>query len=114
MIVGITQTFSAAHHLPYYEGNCRNLHGHTWKAEIQIDSKTNPETGMVIDFRTIKNVVNDLDHSHLNDVLENPTCEHVAEHLINKMSEHITDGMITLKLYESETSWCKLTRYSTA
>ncbi|MEA3496518.1 MAG: 6-carboxytetrahydropterin synthase, partial [Bacteroidota bacterium] len=42
-----SQTFSAAHKLPNYDGNCRRLHGHTWKAEIRIDSEIDPTTGMV-------------------------------------------------------------------
>lgn len=27
-------TFDAAHYLPAYPGNCKKLHGHTWKVEV--------------------------------------------------------------------------------
>lgn len=114
MLLGTTQTFSAAHKLPNYDGSCANLHGHTWKAVITVDSDIDLETGMVIDFRTIKDVINQLDHSYLNDRFENPTCEHITEYLTETIAKELKTGHVTIRLYESELSWCELTKYSSA
>lgn len=114
MKLGTTQTFSAAHKLPRYEGNCANLHGHTWKAEIIIKGEIDIETGMIIDFRAVKDLINALDHSYLNDLFENPTCEHITEYLADQITNLLSGGCVTVKLYESETTWCESTKYSTA
>jgi len=113
MELGISQTFSAAHKLPNYVGNCANLHGHTWKAIIEIDAEIDPDTGMVVDYRKIKEIVNQLDHKYLNDLFENPTCELVCEWLVDQIVDEIK-GTACVKLYESESTWCKSTKYSTA
>ncbi|MEQ8237024.1 MAG: 6-carboxytetrahydropterin synthase, partial [Syntrophomonadaceae bacterium] len=32
--VTVTQDFAAAHRLYGYQGQCANLHGHTWKVQV--------------------------------------------------------------------------------
>jgi 6-pyruvoyltetrahydropterin/6-carboxytetrahydropterin synthase len=75
--------FDAAHHLPGYDGACANLHGHRWEVQVEIDSDTLNDQGMVADFKMIKRVIDRLDHSYLNehDGLDNPTAEIVAQYL---------------------------------
>jgi len=58
----ITQkvTFDAAHRLLGYDGNCNNLHGHTWSVDIEIDSdRRMDEVGMLLDYRIIKQYFKD-------------------------------------------------------
>lgn len=81
----VTRTFSAAHHLPHCSGECHRLHGHTWKVEVECVGPISPHTGMVVDFKDIKSVIDRLDHSYLNDVLDNPTAENVAVYLYNRI-----------------------------
>lgn len=61
MIVGKTFTFDAAHRVLRHEGKCHNLHGHTYRLEIDLDGPVlesprdvngndNPSYGMVLDF----------------------------------------------------------------
>ncbi len=79
-------TFSYAHHLPEYDGDCANMHGHNSDVEVEFKKhKLMPPAydGMVIDFKDIKKVVEPiiekLDHSNLNDILDcNPTAENIA------------------------------------
>lgn len=93
--------FEAAHYLPGYDGKCRNLHGHTWKLEVEVSGFVTAETGMVIDFVYLKNLVNDeviskLDHTCLNEALEgkmvdcygvvNPTCENLLDWIWKRLS----------------------------
>jgi 6-pyruvoyltetrahydropterin/6-carboxytetrahydropterin synthase len=60
--------FDAAHFLPDYVGPCGNLHGHTWRVEVEIAGSPNPETGMIVDFKEIKTVLEAIlpDHTLLN------------------------------------------------
>ena len=74
--------FSAAHKLLNYEGNCANLHGHTWGIEVMLEVPS--DVDMTIDFRDIKEIIDSVlpDHQYLNEVYDfNPTAENLAKHL---------------------------------
>jgi len=82
-------TFEAAHFLPHHEGKCRRLHGHSWVGWAEVDGSDlhsdGPQTGMLIDFDCVSNVVKPmveefLDHYCLNESLEleSPTSEAIA------------------------------------
>jgi 6-pyruvoyltetrahydropterin/6-carboxytetrahydropterin synthase len=88
-------TFEASHQLPWHDGKCKNLHGHSYVLEVtvrgnitqpelsskgEVRNTQRPDTGMVADFSVISSVVKPyiaefLDHKHLNDLLRNPTAE---------------------------------------
>lgn len=67
--------FEAAHALVGYDGKCRNIHGHSYELQVTvkgmpIDEPGNPKNGMVIDFKDLKQIVNEevverLDHSFI-------------------------------------------------
>jgi len=106
--------FAGAHNLPDYNGACANLHGHEWKIEIAIKGPVNKETGMVIDFKILKDVVNEavinmFDHQHLNKFLENPTAENITQYIFAELckSKKI-QGVYKVKVWETSTSKCVL------
>lgn len=71
---------SAAHHLPLsYPSKCRNLHGHNWKITVYCKAASLNTDGMVVDFTHIKDIVGQLDHQNINDVLPMPTAENIAK-----------------------------------
>lgn len=79
--------FDAAHYLPEYEGKCHNLHGHRWNVDVALRGPVQikgSQKGMVADFTSLKNIVNErvidqLDHTCLNDILcFDPTAELLA------------------------------------
>lgn len=47
-------TFDCAHRLDGYKGDCSNLHGHTYKLQVDIARQTASRDGMVVDFKEIK------------------------------------------------------------
>lgn len=54
--------FECAHMLNNHKGDCKNLHGHSYKLEITIEGNpiediTNEAYGMLIDFKNLKNIV---------------------------------------------------------
>ena len=57
--------FDCAHMLSFYDGKCSNLHGHTYHGSVTIEGQSNPNTFMVLDYNTIKEVVDVLDHAVL-------------------------------------------------
>lgn len=55
-------TFEMAHALLGYDGDCRNIHGHSYKLHVAIVGKPlqqpgHPKDGMVIDFKQLKEIV---------------------------------------------------------
>ena len=66
-------SFDSAHQLVGHKGKCANLHGHTYKLEIELRGVSQTETGssqgMVVDFTDVKDVVkplvSKLDHAVL-------------------------------------------------
>lgn len=61
-------TFDAAHLLTGHEGLCKNLHGHTYKVEVTVCSEDQSYIsmdGMVLDFKVIKDRLNENLFDHL-------------------------------------------------
>jgi len=75
--------FEAGHFLPYHKGKCSNQHGHSYRVIATIYGVVDPYAGMVIDFGDVKRVVNQLDHTNLNDIIDSPTAENVAKWLLD-------------------------------
>lgn len=55
--------FEAAHYLPEYEGECKNVHGHSYLLEMEFKSPNKkdyqPQLGaMIVDFGDIKSMSN--------------------------------------------------------
>ena len=47
----ILRSFSAAHALRGYNGDCANFHGHNWTVQVFIQSETLNEIGIAVDFK---------------------------------------------------------------
>ena len=111
--ITVREQFSASHQLKDYEGKCKNLHGHNYIVELTVSSKTLDKHNMVIDFGILKyilkNILNDLDHKHLNDVLKcnNPTCEYIAKYIYNIVKETLFMP-IKVKVYETLNQWVEV------
>jgi len=117
-----TFEFDAAHFLPHYNGNCRNLHGHRYKIEIEISGTRlqteGPQRGMLLDFADLGVVVKDkivnvYDHSLLNDFkeFENPTAETMAIHFWELLEASILSGFASLQrvqVWETPQCWAKV------
>lgn len=80
MLIYIKRKIAAAHWLPDYSGPCSRLHGHTFLIEVWIEGPLYPATGMVADFKVVKDIIDLLDHRCLNDYIQIPTAENVAKH----------------------------------
>ena len=101
MLIKLIRSFSSAHHLPGYNGQCRQLHGHTWKAVFIIEGPIQP-SGMVCDFKVVKKLLDDHlpDHRLLNDILPNPTAE-LLKHIGAELKK-LNLTLKTLEIWESD------------
>src|SRR3989338_7533373 len=87
--------FAASHLLKGYEGKCKNLHGHTWRVELVVESQKLDAIGMVADFAVVRKHLNDflerLDHVHLNEIPPfnqiNPTTEILAKYIFDEFAK---------------------------
>ena len=100
--------FAASHFLTKYHGKCENLHGHNYKVIVTINGEI-AEDGMVIDFKIIKDQVNKkvidkLDHTHLNDLLENPSAELLVIWIWNELKDELP--LKKISVYETEDYYC--------
>lgn len=114
--IGKIFSFAAAHRLPDYEGSCSDLHGHEWSLVVSIKKRVDKKTGMVLDFSVLKNVVNEyvissLDHSYLNDYIDNPTAENILIRVweVLMFDAHLK-GIERIDLWETPTSEASLTK----
>jgi len=67
--------FEAAHALYNYDGECSNIHGHSYRLFVTVKGEPisapgHPKNGMVVDFSVLKDIVNrwivePLDHSFM-------------------------------------------------
>lgn len=113
--IKVVSYFSAAHSLRGYKGKCESLHGHNWKVEVRVSSCQLNSQGMVMDFKELKeltnNVIEELDHKHLNDVdyfkEHNPSSEEIARYIFIKLKvEIIKKGsqLEGVRVWETENS----------
>lgn len=109
--------FNSAHYLPEHPGRCANLHGHEWKLEVTVRrTTTNLDSGMVIDFSRLKQIVNEsvvdrLDHRLLNDILPTPTAENIIQRIANELEGAVSAynlELVKLRLWETDTSCATL------
>jgi 6-pyruvoyltetrahydropterin/6-carboxytetrahydropterin synthase len=104
--------FEAAHQLPWHEGKCKHLHGHSYRLEVSVEGPLN-EHGIVVDFADLKRVVkaeviDRFDHRYLNDIVDNPTAEVLAQS-IWKSLEAAGLALAAVRLWETETCSVEVT-----
>ena len=119
--------FCYGHRLLNYEGECRHLHGHNGRVEVDIEADATDHRGMVVDFSDVKDIVkawidDNLDHRmilHRDDPLvsvlselgeahyiidRNPTAENIAAH-IHEMTSSNELPISEIRLWETPNSY---------
>jgi 6-pyruvoyltetrahydropterin/6-carboxytetrahydropterin synthase len=126
--------FEMAHALMDYPGKCRNIHGHSYKMEVTVVGETQPDTGMVMDFKHLKDLVNEvivnkLDHAlvlsdatdaalvaslraHYEKVILvpfQPSAENMLEYFVTLLKPNLPTHvrLYSIRLHETETSYAE-------
>ena len=105
--------FEAAHFLPRVPAGhkCARVHGHSYKAEIEVRGPVDAATGWLIDFGVIDEAWSELfklfDHHNLNEVpgLENSTCENIALYVWSALRPRIP-SLSAVTIWETYDSKC--------
>lgn len=122
--------FEAAHRLSNHAGDCRQIHGHTYKLEVTISGQVQANTDMVLDFKVLKEILKSavlapFDHTLiLKDNLQNrqdfahytgrvtwlpsePTAERMALFLADSIGSLLpaSTRLETLRLFETSNSY---------
>lgn len=116
----VRSSFSAAHRLAEYAGNCERLHGHNWEVEAAVESRTLDGQGIALDFRILKGALNgllaELDHRYLNEVPPfdgmNPSSENIARYLFERLEEKVPPParLARITVWESEDARAEFSR----
>jgi 6-pyruvoyltetrahydropterin/6-carboxytetrahydropterin synthase len=116
----VVSDFASAHSLRGYPGDCRKLHGHNWKLEVEAAATELDELGMAIDFKELKRIVrkvtDELDHSYLNEIAPfdtiNPTAENMAAYIFRRLGEELDNPRVRISavtLWETERACVRYT-----
>ena len=97
-------TFSAAHHLTDYNGECERPHGHTYRLAVTVSGPVDKD-GLTVDFAAFKRfvekkVLSRVDHRDLNDFFENPSAENIAQWIWKSLQHAGKDLKRSIKLVE--------------
>jgi 6-pyruvoyltetrahydropterin/6-carboxytetrahydropterin synthase len=110
--------WDAAHKLILpYTSPCAELHGHTYKVEIEVEGDIDSH-GMVIDFHELKDTVNlvSFDHKYLNELRglrsynKNPTAENLVGYLkiqLDSVWDNPAIQITRIRIWETPTSWAE-------
>jgi 6-pyruvoyltetrahydropterin/6-carboxytetrahydropterin synthase len=96
-------------------GKCNNpnYHGHNYELEVKIVGEPDPQTGYVMDMKTLSDIINEnvlekLDHKNLNlDTIYfkniNPTAENIVIVIYEILRQKIDNRFdLKIRLYETE------------
>ena len=126
-LVRIETTFDSGHRLLDYDGKCAFPHGHTYRAEVFLESDTLDSQGLVFDFTDLKRrvkswiddnwdhcfLLNSRDTELINGLApaskgriyrfteENPSCEVLSRVLYTKIVELCGVSPVKVRLWES-------------
>lgn len=98
--------FAAAHRLPRHPGKCFNLHGHNYRLTVGVRGVPDSHSGILVDFDDLAiavkaAVLDQCDHSNLNDFIENPTAENIVVWMWGRLQGKLP-GLSELRLWETK------------
>jgi 6-pyruvoyltetrahydropterin/6-carboxytetrahydropterin synthase len=119
--VSVRLTFSAAHRLRDYPGDCERLHGHNWRVVVVVRALELDNLGMVCDFRLVKRLarelVDEFDHTLLNDhpafTEADPSSERMALYFFERLQPALDEGnhwLQAVEVWETDNSAARYIR----
>jgi 6-pyruvoyltetrahydropterin/6-carboxytetrahydropterin synthase len=93
LTISVETHFRASHQLALPDGSKERAHGHNWLVTADVSSETLNPLGVVMDFRQLKAMVDDIvgefDDAPLDSLdyfqRNNPSAEHVAKYIYQKL-----------------------------
>ncbi|MGQ9455221.1 MAG: 6-carboxytetrahydropterin synthase QueD [Armatimonadota bacterium] len=109
--ISIEDKFDSAHSLRDYPGECRNLHGHTYRVVARFRLPQLNDMGMALDFRkakeALRQILKYLDHKYINELpefsVQNPTAENIAKFVYERL-KLVEPQLFSVSIWETATS----------
>ena len=106
-----TFTIEIAHMLPNHI-TCGVVHGHSMDITVGVSGMVNLETGMVIDFKILKEIIKELiidkfDHSYLNDTFKIPTAEILSYYIFSKL-KYNNLNVTVVRVHETKNNYAEI------
>ncbi len=132
-------SFDMAHMLDGHDGKCQNLHGHTYKLQVEVTGnlvEAGAKRGMVMDYSDLKAIVkreilDPMDHAYIYDlnseresavanllsdlkskvygIPSRTTAEEMAKYMFEKL-EKAGLSVSLIRLWETPTSYCEYSK----
>lgn len=132
-------SFDMAHMLDGHDGKCQNLHGHTYKLQVEVTGNLHLEgakRGMVMDYSDLKalvkqHILDPMDHAFIYDLQSDKetkvaqllidldskvygipsrtTAEEMAKYMFEKLA-NVGLPVSLIRLWETPTSYCEYSR----
>lgn len=132
-------SFDMAHMLDGHDGKCQNLHGHTYKLQVEVTGnlvEAGAKRGMVMDYSDLKAIVkreilDPMDHAYIYDlnskresavanllsdlkskvygIPSRTTAEEMAKYMFEKL-EKVGLPVSLIRLWETPTSYCEYSK----
>jgi 6-pyruvoyltetrahydropterin/6-carboxytetrahydropterin synthase len=104
--LSVREHFDAAHALIGYDGECKNLHGHTWDIDVEVKGRELDTVGIVYDFKDLKDnlkeILSQYDHKYLNEVPPfdgfNATAENLARVVYGQLAGMLPEGVTVVEV----------------
>ena len=111
--VRVEASFSAAHFLSDYRGQCERLHGHNYRVLAHARGEELGAGGMLCDFAVLKGALREvcarLDHRNLNDIAffeGNPSAERISFYIYGELKK-LLPGVPVSAVDVFETGACR-------
>lgn len=96
--ITVANYIDSAHLLRGYQGKCANIHGHTWRVEVNLKGEQLNEIGLLVDFHDIKKIIKEVteafDHKLINDFEPfdkvNPSSENLAKYFFHEIKKGLS------------------------
>lgn len=132
-------SFDMAHMLDGHDGKCQNLHGHTYKLQVEVTGNLHldgAKRGMVMDYSDLKamvkqHILDPMDHAFIYDlqseketkvaqllmdldskvygIPSRTTAEEMAKYMFEKLA-NVGLPVSLIRLWETPTSYCEYSR----
>ncbi|AAP95493.1 6-carboxy-5,6,7,8-tetrahydropterin synthase [[Haemophilus] ducreyi] len=132
-------SFDMAHMLDGHDGKCQNLHGHTYKLQVEVSGElvsNGAKRGMVMDYSDLKSIVKReildlMDHAYIYDlnneresqvaqllleldskvygIPSRTTAEQIAKYMFEKLAQ-VGLPVSLIRLWETPTSYCEYSK----
>jgi len=108
--VTVEAGFSSGHYLRNYRGKCENPHGHNYKVRVTLAGATLDETGLLLDFKLLKQVMHPVIDELAPFIQLNPSAENIAKYFYDETNVQLaemTQGRVRVKdctIWETDTT----------